>query len=107
MAKINWTTEFEEQLGYYIGNARMEYGRSTAKRWAKEIAAIERRLIDYPTSYALESLLLGRTEMYRQCLLMSRRFKLIYYYDEIEDIVHLIDIWDTRMDPKTLIRRIH
>ena len=34
------------------------------------------------------------------------RFKIIYYYDELEDIIHLIDIWDTRMDPKALIRRI-
>ena len=37
---------------------------------------------------------------------MSRRFKIIYYYDEVEDIVYIVDIWDTRMNPKTLIRRI-
>ena len=37
---------------------------------------------------------------------MNRRFKIIFYYDEVEDIVHLIDIWDTRMDPKVLVRRI-
>ena len=37
---------------------------------------------------------------------MNRRFKLIYYYDELEDIVHLVDIWDTRMNPKALIKRI-
>ena len=37
---------------------------------------------------------------------MNRRFKIIYYYDEVEDIAHLIDIWDTKMNPKTLIRRI-
>ena len=38
--------------------------------------------------------------------MMHRRFKLIYYYDKVEDCVHIIDIWDTRMDPKVLIRRI-
>ena len=37
---------------------------------------------------------------------MNRRFKIIYYYDESEDTVHLVDIWDTRMNPKALIRRI-
>ena len=37
---------------------------------------------------------------------MKRRFKVIYYYDEKEDVVHLIDIWDTRMSPSALIRRI-
>ena len=38
--------------------------------------------------------------------MMHRRFKLIYFYDEAEDIVHIMDIWDTRMDPKVLVRRI-
>ncbi len=37
---------------------------------------------------------------------MHQRFKLIYYYDEAEDIVHILDIWDTKMNPKALIRRI-
>ena len=37
---------------------------------------------------------------------MSRRFKIIYYYDESEDVVHIVDIWDTMMNPKALIKRI-
>jgi len=37
---------------------------------------------------------------------MHRRFKLIYYYDELSDIVHIMDIWDTRMSPTTLTKSI-
>ena len=37
---------------------------------------------------------------------MQRRFKLIYYYDEVKDVVTIMDIWDTRMNPNALIRRI-
>lgn len=37
---------------------------------------------------------------------MRRRFKIIYFYDEQEDIVHIIDIWDTLNDPKALVRKI-
>ncbi len=37
---------------------------------------------------------------------MSRRFKIIYTYDEEEDIVHIMDIWDTKRSPKALIKRI-
>lgn len=37
---------------------------------------------------------------------MNRRFRIIYIYDETEDVVHIMDIWDTRMNPKALIRRI-
>ena len=38
--------------------------------------------------------------------MMNRRFKIIYYYDEVEDLVHIVDIWDTRMNPQTLAKRI-
>ena len=90
MAKIVWTEEFQQQLD----------------SWAEEIAAFEHRLELFPTSYSPEPLLKGKTVMYRGCQLMHRRFKLIYYYDESEDVVHIVDIWDTRMNPKALIRRI-
>ncbi len=106
MAKIEWTTNFLQQLDDYIGNASMEFGRSTAMKWADEIAAIENRLKLYPTSYTAESLLQGKKERYRRCHVMHRRFKIIYYYDETEDTVHLVDIWDSKMNPKALIRRI-
>ena len=106
MAKIDWTDIFSMQLESYIDNASIEYGKSTALRWVKEIAAFEHRLQLYPTSYSPEPLLKGKDVLYRKCHLMNRRFKVIYYYDEVEDIAHLIDIWVTRMDPKALIRRI-
>ena len=31
---------------------------------------------------------------------MNRRFKIIHYYDESEDTVHIIDIWDTKRNPR-------
>ena len=37
---------------------------------------------------------------------MNRRFKVIYTYDENKDIVYIMDIWDTKTNPQTLIRRI-
>ena len=106
MAKIIWTEEFQQQLESYIGYASMEFGKSTAIKWAEEIAAFEHRLESFPTSYSLEPLLKKKKVLYRGCQIMNRRFKIIYYYDEVEDIAHLIDIWDTKMNPKTLIRRI-
>lgn len=106
MAKINWTENFLQLLDAHIGYASMEFGKTTAMRWAEEIAAIEERLKQYPTSYSPESLLLGKEKTYRRCHVMHRRFKVIYYYDEVDDVIYLIDIWDTRMSPKALIRRI-
>jgi len=106
MAKVNWSPRFLQLLNDYIDNASIEYGRSTAVKWAEEIAIIEDRVKLYPTSYTPESLLAGKDVVYRRCHIMNRRFKIIYYYDEMEDVVHLVDIWDTKMNPKSLIRRI-
>ena len=106
MAKIEWTDRFLYCIDYFISHANMEYGKATALRWADEIAAFEKRVCLWPTSYPPERLLLGKRVLYRGCHVMNRRFKLIYYYDETGDVVHLIDIWDTRMNPKALISRI-
>lgn len=106
MAKIEWTDEAKAEFRAYIIDARSEFGESTAKRWQKERKEIEWCLERYPTSYTPEKSLQGKKQLYRACHLMSRRFKIIYYYDEVEDVAHIVDIWDTRMNPKALIRRI-
>lgn len=106
MAKIIWKESARQLLAQYIINAFEEYGESTAKRWEKEVYDIEWRLERYPDSYPPEELLQGRKKLHRHCHLMHRRFKLIYHYDETSDTVFIEDIWDSKMNPKALIRRI-
>lgn len=106
MAKIIWEEKAKIEFLAYVENAALEFGTSTAKRWQTERKNIEWRLERYPASYTPEQLLQGMSKQYRGCHIMSHRFKIIYYYDEVEDIAHIVDIWDTRMNPKALIRRI-
>jgi plasmid stabilization system protein ParE len=106
MAKVIWEHSALIVLFDYVENARLEFGESTAKRWQKERKDAEWSLEHYPTSHTPEQLLRRKKKLYRGRHLMNRRFKLIYYYDETEDVVHIVDIWDTRMNPKALIRRI-
>lgn len=106
MAIIEWQPKTWQLYNDLLENARLEFGEKTARHWEAEIVHFYERLKNFPTSYAPEPLLQGRNKHYRGCHIMSRRFKIIYYYDEVEDIVYIVDIWDTRMNPKTLIRRI-
>ena len=106
MAKIIWHDEAIMLLEGHISYALEEFGESTAMKWKKEVAAFEERVRIFPESYTPEELLVGSPVLYRRRHLMNRRFKLIHYYDETEDAVHIIDIWDTRMKPETLIKRI-
>ena len=106
MAKIIWDEMAELDLDKHVEDAYQEYGVSTAKKWLSEKESIEWRLERYPTSYPPEDLLMGRQKLYRRCNMMNRRFKLVYYYDESKDTVHIVDIWDTKRNPKALIKRI-
>lgn len=106
MAKIIWHTKAEQVFSGYVENAYFEFGVSTSKRWQEERKSIEWRLERYPTSYPPEELLSGRDIFYRRCSMMNKRFRLIYHYDEGNDTVHVMDIWDARSNPQTLIRRI-
>ena len=106
MAIIEWKPETWQLYNDLLENARLEFGEKTARHWENEIVHFYERLKMYPTSYTPEQLLQGRDILYRGCQIMSRRFKIIYTYDEKKDIVHIMDIWDTKMNPKILIRRI-
>ena len=106
MAKINWDEKAEIVLDNYVENAYLEFGAATAKKWLSEINTIEWRLERYPTSFPFEELLLGRNIQYRRCSMMNRRFRLIYYFDETDDVIHIVDIWDSRRNPTALIKRI-
>lgn len=77
MAKINWHNNAIILLDCYIGNASIEFGKSTAKRWKTEIAAFEERVRFFPESYTPEELLRDKPILYRRRHLMNRRFKLI------------------------------
>ena len=106
MAKIEWHDNAKKLFRDYVENANTEFGKTTGRRWLKERTDIEWRLERQPVSFPPEELLQGKTILYRRCHLMNRRFKIIYTYDETVDTVHIMDIWDTRMNPKALIKRI-
>lgn len=106
MAVIEWHSSAWQIYNDYLENAKLAYGKKTARRWEREIIHIDRRLRLFPTSFSPEGLLVDKGILYRKCQMMNHRFKLIYYYDIIRDIVHIVDIWDTRQDPQALIGRI-
>jgi len=79
MAKIIWQKRASRVLDERLAYASAEFGKSTVKRWLKEIAYAEARITSMPTSYTPEPLLAGKKHVYRYCHLMNRRFKLIYW----------------------------
>lgn len=102
MVGLEWSPVAALQLRENLKYAQVMFGQSTAHRWADAIANIEKRLFIAPESFPLEPLLINNARQYRGASLM-RHFRLIHYYDKSRNVVRIMRIWDSRMDPQRLI----
>ena len=105
MAKVKWTAKADRLFDNYVFNAFLEYGQKTSHKRMQERIVFADSVAKYPESYTPEALLSDRKHQYRSCRIM-RRFKIIHYYAKSSNTVHIVDIWDTRMNPERLRRRI-
>jgi hypothetical protein len=86
-------------LEYIFTCARDVYSRTTLKKLNSSIKSIEAILIENPLLGAVEPLLIGREQEYRH-IVIKPLFKIIYRIED--DIIYMIDIWDSRRNPKNL-----
>ena len=101
MVQIDWSPVAKLQLKENLRYAQLMFGQKTAYHWADSIERIENRLRKAPESFPLEPLLLSHPRSYRGASLM-KHFRLIYYYDISSQIVRIMRIWDSRMNPQKL-----
>ncbi len=105
MAQVKWQKRAEKELYRYLVKGFLDFGETTANNFAEKVGTINKDLERFPEIGYPEPLLNDRKKLYRARHIISR-FKLIYYYDDVNDIVHIADIWDTRRDPYKLAKRI-
>ena len=105
MATIKWNKKARREFVGHINYARQEYGVATAFRWFEQKNEIEERIRKYPESYPLEYMLRNKRRKYRRAILM-KNFKIVYVYYPSSDTVRIVDIWDMRMSPERLKKRI-
>ena len=105
MAKIIWRPRAIRQLNAIIDYSVPEFGMIAFKRLDKRIMEISERLEKYPESFTPEPLLKNDKILFRFCPL-RKRHKIIFHYVEAKDTVYIDDIWDTRMNPNRLRKRI-
>lgn len=101
MAKIVVHELYEEKERQYIIDAYNNFGKKTARRWKEELDKIQKSLQKYPEAKSPFLEAPKFTYLLRGANFM-RNFKLVYYYVESSDEVHVVDIWDMRQNPKKL-----
>jgi plasmid stabilization system protein ParE len=104
MVTIRWNKKARRLFREHIVYARLEFGETVALSWYKQMHKIEDRLSKHPESFKPEPLVV-KSHIYRRAIIM-RRFKIIHFYIPSSNTVRIVDIWDMRMNPETLKKRI-
>ena len=91
---------FDSEFDKCVDYALLEFGRKTAKKLIDSLIGIKHQLRVMPDSYPFVPEL-PKWRKYRGAIIM-KNFKIIYFYNEKEDILWLVDLWDLRQDPRKL-----
>ena len=105
MAKVIWNkqaeTEWRKRLLYGLN----EFGKTTAIHYVQRTNHIIGIIRKHPMMGPIEPLIKGKKHQYRHFRLIGP-LKLIYYYIESSDAIRIVDVWDSRREPKKLSKRI-
>lgn len=104
MANIKLLDPFKDELRAMLRYSLVEFGATTVMRFNKELDRIQKRLMSHPLSSPKEPFLKSFLRPYRSAIIREN-WKIIYRYDEQNDQVIFIDLWDMRKHPRTLLRQ--
>lgn len=104
MASIKVLHLFQKELDAVLDYGLQEFGMVAVKRFFKEYNDTRKRLAKHPLSSSREPALKNFLRPYRSTIIRNN-WKIIYRYDEQNDRVIFIDLWDMRRHPRTLLRQ--
>lgn len=96
-AQLHWIEQADYCAETFWGLFVLEF----AKKAEEKID----RICKIPESGTLEPLLKDEKQISRY-VLVQRRIKLIYQYDEEQQTIYIMDVWNTKMDPQHLLERM-
>ncbi|MCL1614986.1 type II toxin-antitoxin system RelE/ParE family toxin [Bacteroides sp. ET71] len=105
MVKIKWDKLAKESLVEILRYGSLTWGKRVAKNMRLTIKETEKLLSTNPLMGKNEPELQGNKLQFRS-LVIHEHYKLIYYYSTDKDILRIVDIWDTRMNPANLKQRV-
>ena len=104
--RIEWGEFAAARFDKVVNYGRVVFGIKVAKCVYQRIKHCEVLLSLNPLMGKIEPLLAGRAHEYRS-LVVHEHFKMIYRVDETRDLIYIIDFWDVRQEPQTLIKENH
>ena len=95
--RVVWHPEAAKRLRQVVRYIQTEYGSKTCTKFLKEAYRTERLLARNPCFGPIEPFLADAPVQYRS-IVVNRLNKIVYWINE--DVIEIVDFWDTRREPK-------
>ena len=102
---VEWFEKAQQHWDEQLEYCAETFGKTTALNSIKTVEEKIDSLCKFPESGTPEPLLRGEKLMYR-FVHIQKRIKLIYRYDEQQQTIYIVDVWNTRMSPQRLLDRM-
>lgn len=103
MVRIRFTHYAKLKYDSVLDYTYKEFGATTERKFEAVFLNVSKRLSNHPESSPMEPLLKDIARPYRSAIIMQN-WKLIYRYDKMANLIIIVDFWDMRMNPKTLVK---
>jgi toxin ParE1/3/4 len=101
---VYWTRFAEEKLDNIFSYYTEKAGERIAQRIINELINKSITLEDNPKIGQIEPLLVEREEHFRY--LIHKNYKLIYWINEQQSKIEIINLFDCRQNPKELVNQL-
>ena len=97
--KVRWTKRARKEANKVAEYIFGSFGEKTYLDFLEEIEHLMSLLVEMPNMGSYERLLSDKKFPYRS-LVINKKSKVIYRVED--DIIHVVDFWDCRCEPKSL-----
>ena len=102
---VEWFDEAQRHWIEQLEYSAKTFGEAVASDFIRKTDEKIERICKFPESGTHEPLLKDEKRVSRY-ILVQRRIKLIYQYDEEQQTIYIMDVWNTKMDPQHLLDRM-
>ena len=103
--QVIWSPDAEKELDHIVESCLITFGKRTATKVYQQIKHYDELLAQNPLMGKHETLLEKYPQGFRS-FVEHNHYKLIYYIDKQKNIIRIVDIWDTRRNPESLVERL-
>lgn len=101
--KLIWDEEAFELVLRTADEIAEERGEKSSANFVTEVMQSANRLLKHP-NYGQREPLLRKSKLPFRRVVIGKQNKLIYYVDG--EVIKIVDFWNTRMSPRTLVKRV-